>query len=86
MKTRKYDVEFSGGQSRYGTGAVNYMLVDCIPTNGASECDANVQYASLYAEVPAGDDDEDYDTLKAEIIDQAKEKNIPVEQLHFMYD
>lgn len=70
------EVEYNGGQSRYSTEAVDYMLAD---VNGIE----------LYAELPATDEpdeDENYLDLKAEILDQAKKNGIPYTKLHFWYD
>ena len=79
-------VEFSGGQSREGDTAVNYML-------------AEIGRVELYAEEPlpedldpddpkatAAFDDESYDRLKAEILRQAQEKHIDVSTLKFWWD
>lgn len=71
----KINVEFNGGQSRFGYEAVNYMM-------------ANVNGIELYAEAPADDQDEfaGYDDLKTEIIYQAKAKGIAPESLVFWLD
>ena len=70
-------VTFDGGQGRYTDNAVNYMLAD-------------VGGVELYAEVEIPDDanpDEyGYDELKEEIISQAKEHDIDVNQLKFWWD
>ena len=70
---KKYQVEFAGGESRNGEYACNYML-------------ACVDGLELYAEYDLrGVEDEDagYDELKAEIIAQAKKKEVDVDSLIF---
>lgn len=66
-------VEYQGGQSRYGRHAVLYMR-------------AVVDGVELYAERPADDEDDAYDALKAEIIDQAQKYGIDADQLAFWHD
>lgn len=70
-------VTFEGGQGRNTDKAVNYMIAD-------------VDGVELYAEVEIPDDaDPDeygYDELKKEIISQAKEHDIDVNQLKFWWD
>ena len=70
-------VTFDGGQGRNTEKAVNYMIAD-------------VDGVELYAEVEIPDDaDPDeygYDELKKEIISQAKEHDIDVNQLKFWWD
>ena len=70
-------VTFDGGQGRNTDKAVNYMIAD-------------VDGVELYAEVEIPDDaDPDeygYDELKKEIISQAKEHDIDVNQLKFWWD
>lgn len=73
----KYEISFEGGEGRYTTKAVNYMM-------------AEVNGVELYAEVVLPDedvaDDYGYEELKAEILEQAAENNIPADTLHFWYD
>jgi hypothetical protein len=66
-------VEYQGGQSRYGRLAVVYMR-------------AVAGDVELYAERPAADGEDAYDTLKAEIIDQAQKYGIDADQLAFWHD
>ena len=71
---KKYEVEFNGGESRYGAEAVDYMMAD-------------IDGVELYAEAPAGEtEEENYEALKAEILDQAKANGIPAESLKFWWD
>ena len=68
------DVFFEGGESRYNPEkAVDYMLVNL--TDGTE----------LYAEAEPVDGAEwaNFDALKAEILDQAAEKGISPDRLHF---
>lgn len=70
-------VEFNGGKGRQVSGAVNYMT-------------ATIDGAELYAEVeiPDGEnpDEYGYDDLKEEILSQAKENDIPADDLKFWWD
>lgn len=68
-------VEYQGGESRHGSGAVDYMLARA----GAVE---------LYAEAPAdpADDTATYDALKADILRQAEAAGIQQADLQFYYD
>ena len=76
---KKYKVEFSGGKSRQGINAVNYMLVD-------------VDGIELYAEYDVTDVPEDevdfagYDALKESILSQASESEINKQDLIFWLD
>lgn len=71
---KKYEVEFNGGESRYGDEAVDYMLAD-------------VEGVELYAEAPAGEtEEENYEALKAEILDQAEKNGIQASSLKFWWD
>lgn len=81
-EAKKVEVTFSGGQSRNGDHAVNYML-------------ANVGDVELYAEDPIPEDlgedtssfdDGSYERLKAEIIAQAKTSGIDPDTLSFWWD
>lgn len=80
---RRYEVEFSGGQERYGERAVNYMLV---------KIDGTELYAEeLVPEDMSEDDmptfdDASYARLKNEILRQADEKRIPASWLKFYWD
>ena len=84
----RYDVEFAGGQSVCGDGAVNYMIVDVPGSDGEA--------VRLYAEetVPAGIEPDDveamaavdcesYERLEAEIVRQAVEHAIDPKMLRF---
>ena len=76
---KKYRVEFSGGESRRGINAVNYMLVD-------------VDGIELYAEYDVTDVTENevdfagYDALKEAILSQASESGIGKQDLIFWLD
>lgn len=67
-------VRYDAGESRQGNEAVDFMI-------------ANVGDVELYAEATPDADDEcgTYETLKAEIIRQAKANGIRPEELLFMY-
>lgn len=77
----EHQVEYSGGQSINGTGAVDYMMV-------------TINGIELYAEIEPATDDETitYDYLKSEIILQAKHYgtkygiNVKDLQFHFGKD
>jgi len=72
--TKKVEVSYSGGESRIGNYAVDYML-------------ANVGDIELYAELPAQDDETaTYDDLKADILKQANKAGIGDDMLVFYYD
>lgn len=69
-------VEYKGGESRLRPGeGIDYML-------------AMVDGVELYAEMEQDDADETatYDELKAAILAQAAENNIPAAALRFQYD
>lgn len=71
LAMKKYDVDYQGGESRYGIEPVDYMLV-------------RIDDTELYAEAPAQDDENaNYDDLKAAILEQAAENDIPAEWLKF---
>jgi|GEM_PF-379140 len=76
----KYRVEYQSGESRNGNKAVDWMMAR-IPQEEGEDIE-------LYAETDPIDGVEDgtYETLKAEILDQAAEKGIPSESLKFWYD
>lgn len=78
--SKKFDVLYSAGEGRYIPGGVDYMITTA---ENADEDDVE-----LYAEMEPVEGDEcgTYDDLKAEILDQAKEKGVPVESLKFFYD
>ncbi len=68
---KKYEVDYQGGESRYGIEPVDYMLV-------------MIDDIELYAEAPAQDDENaNYDELKTAILEQAAEHDIPAEWLKF---
>lgn len=68
---KRYDVDYQGGESRYGIEPVDYMLV-------------KIDDIELYAEAPAQDDENaNYDELKTAILEQAAEHDIPAERLKF---
>ena len=71
----KYNVNYSAGEARNSSEAVDYMIVD---VNGIE----------LYAEAAPDPEDETgtYEELKAEIIRQAEKNGIDVEALRFLYD
>lgn len=71
----KYNVNYSAGEARNGSEAVDYMIVD---VNGIE----------LYAEAAPDPEDETatYDGLKEEILRQADKNGIDRESLHFLYD
>ena len=68
----RYTVAYQGGQSRTGTGAVDYML-------------AVIDGAELYAERASDESDENanYDDLRADILEQAEEQGIEAVCLTF---
>lgn len=67
----RYEVDYQGGESRYGIEPVDYMLV-------------KIDDIELYAEAPAQDDENaNYDELKTAILEQAAEHDIPAEWLKF---
>lgn len=70
------DVEYSGGESRTHSGtAVDYML-------------ATIEGNELYSEMEAveGDENANYEELKQDIINQAKELGYHRDMLKFWYD
>ena len=80
----KYRVDYQAGTSRYGNKGVDYMLVS-VPAPGMEDIGLSVE---LYAEensVP-GDEDANYEALKAEILEMADENDIPHECLEFFRD
>lgn len=78
---KKYKVEFQTGTSRYGTETVDYMLVS-VPAEGMEDIGLE---AELYAEesIVPGNEDANYEALKAEILHLAEEANIVPECLEF---
>ena len=81
---KKYKVTFGSGTSRYDDGTVDYMLVN-VPAEGMEDIGLE---AELYAEektVP-GNENANYEALKAEILRLADEAEIPHERLEFWYD
>lgn len=71
LAMKKYEVDYQGGESRYGIEPVDYMLV-------------KIDDIELYAEAPAQDDENaNYDELKTAILEQAAEHDIPAEWLKF---
>lgn len=63
----KVSAEYSGGQSRNGEEAVDYILV-------------YIDDVELYAEVPAtGDNNDSFEELSEEIARQAEEKGIDLD-------
>ena len=71
------EIEYTVGIARDGTGAVDYMLGEVVTEAGVIE---------LYAEVPASDSDETYETLLMEILEQAAKQGIDGDSLAFYYD
>jgi hypothetical protein len=93
----KFCVEYEGGQSRYGTDSVDYMLV-AVPVIDEEGCYEEVELYAEYeydeseyvyderGELQLIDDIASYEPLKAEIIRQAGECGFPVEHLAFVYN
>lgn len=76
---KKYKVTYQGGEGRYTTAAVDWMMVT-IETDG--------EPIELYAEreMVEGDETATYDDLKADILRQAEENGIDKDSLIFWFD
>lgn len=81
---KKYRVDYQAGTSRYGNKGVDYMLVS-VPAPGMEDIGLE---AELYAEedIVPGNEDANYEALKAEILRLAEEANIDPECLEFFHD
>lgn len=91
-KKIKVRVEYKGGESRYSTKAVDWMLA-VVPIY---EDGVHVDDVELYAEAENATWNEDagyyederatFEALKAEILDQAEEKGIDLSQYELEYE
>lgn len=81
---KKYRVDYQTGTSRYSSNSVDYMLVS-VPAEGMEDIGLE---AELYAEeaIVPGNDDANYEALKAEILRLAEEANVDPECLEFSHD
>ena len=76
---KKYKVEYQGGEGRYTTAAVDWMMVTI---------ETDDEPIELYAEreMVEGDETATYDDLKADILRQAEENGIDKDSLIFWFD
>ena len=87
MKKIKVRVEYKAGESRYSNKAVDWMLaVVPIYKDGV-----HVDDVELYAESenPTWNEEDEratFESLKAEIFDQAEEKGIDLSQYELIYE
>ena len=79
---KKIKVSYTGGESRYGKNACDFMAAKVPSSDG--------DVIELYAERDPGDyaDEETatYTDLKADILAQAREKGVNPSILHFWYN
>lgn len=76
---KKYKVTYQGGEGRYTTAAVDWMMVTI---------ETDDEPIELYAEreIVEGDETATYDDLKADILRQAEENGIDKDSLIFWFD
>lgn len=76
---KKYKVTYQGGEGRYTTAAVDWMMVTI---------ETDDEPIELYAEreMVEGDETATYDDLKADILRQAEENGIDKDSLIFWFD
>ena len=76
---KKYKVTYQGGEGRYTTAAVDWMMVTI---------ETDDEPIELYAErdMVEGDEIATYDELKADILQQAEENGIDKDSLVFWFD
>ena len=76
---KKYKVTYQGGEGRYTTAAVDWMMVTI---------ETDDEPIELYAEreMVEGDETATYDDLKADILRQAEENGIDKDSLVFWFD
>lgn len=76
---KKYKVTYQGGEGRYTTAAVDWMMVTI---------ETDDELIELYAEreMVEGDETATYDDLKADILRQAEENGIDKDSLIFWFD
>lgn len=76
---KKYKVTYQGGEGRYTTAAVDWMMVTI---------ETDDEPIELYAEreMVEGDETATYDYLKADILRQAEENGIDKDSLIFWFD
>lgn len=76
---KKYKVTYQGGEGRYTTAAVDWMMVTV---------ETDDEPIELYAEreMVEGDETATYDDLKADILRQAEENGIDKDSLIFWFD
>ena len=76
---KKYKVTYQGGEGRYTTAAVDWMMVTV---------ETDDEPLELYAEreMVEGDETATYDDLKADILRQAEENGIDKDSLIFWFD
>ena len=76
---KKYKVTYQGGEGRYTTAAVDWMMVTV---------ETDDEPIELYAEreIVEGDETATYDDLKADILRQAEENGIDKDSLIFWFD
>lgn len=76
---KKYKVTYQGGEGRYTTAAVDWMMVTI---------ETDDEPIELYAEreMVEGDETATYDDLKADILRQAEKNGIDKDSLIFWFD
>lgn len=76
---KKYKVTYQGGEGRYTTAAVDWMMVTI---------ETDDEPIELYTEreMVEGDETATYDDLKADILRQAEENGIDKDSLIFWFD
>lgn len=76
---KKYKVTYQGGEGRYTTAAVDWMMVTI---------ETDDEPIELYAEreMVEGDETATYDDLKADILRQVEENGIDKDSLIFWFD
>lgn len=76
---KKYKVTYQGGEGRYTTAAVDWMMVTI---------ETDDEPIEMYAEreMVEGDETATYDDLKADILRQAEENGIDKDSLVFWFD